>query len=326
MKPSFSPEGEHGASPFSWRLCRLARIEAESLWNLHPFLNEEEPSNDLAASVRQHGILQPPLVMAGKDDTYTVLSGRRRLRALRQAGGNETLCRVVAAGIEQRDLLLLLLEEHSWHSPLTVCEKAFFLALVRRFLPPDSLTEFYPLLALVERSQETSRLLALINLPPEILRAAHNGQISAATVLTLAALTEEDQRAVFATLAQITRGDNKQRHFLHLLTEASDLRQKTLAAILQLPEIIDILADQQMNRPQKAQRLLGALAAISAPESRAAERRFRQWQGTLALPAGARVEHSPAFENDALRLILPFAGWQALESFWQRARQGGSAS
>lgn len=320
MKPPFSAHGERRAPLFFWRICRLERIDALSPWSLHPFLDQEQPPDELIASVREHGILQPPLVMASQDDAFVVLSGLRRLQALRQVGGEETLCRVVASDIEKRALLLLILEEHRWHLPLTVSEKAFFLALAKRFLPPEELTEFYPLLALPERDQAKEKLLALTNLPPAILGTAHAGRLSAATAQTLATLSTEDQSSVFAVLTKIPLGDNKQKRFLELLADARDLCQETFTAILRRPEITNIFADKLMNPPQKSQRLLDTLAALAAPESSAVERRFRQWQSALALPAGARVEHSPAFENDTLRLILPFTGQEALETFWQRAR------
>ncbi|HBT96876.1 MAG TPA: hypothetical protein DEB25_04190 [Desulfobulbaceae bacterium] len=75
-----------------------------------------------------------------------------------------------------------------------------------------------------------------------------------------------------------------------------------------------------MNGPQKAQRLLDSLTALAAPESSEAEQQFQKWQSRLALPTGAHIEHSPAFEKDALRLILPFANQESLEIFWQQAR------
>jgi ParB-like chromosome segregation protein Spo0J len=305
-------------------MCRLARIETQSPWNLHPFFDQEPLPDDLAASVREHGILQPPLLLAGEGGMLAVLSGSRRLRALRQTGDHATLCRVVAGGIDKRSLFSLILAEHRWHSPLTLIEKAFFLALAQRFFPADSLAEFCPLLALPPQTREVVKLLALVDLPPEILRAAHYGQISAATVQTLTALSDEDRRAVFSSLMQLHLGDNKQRRFLHLLAEVSELRQKSSAAILQFPEITNILSDQHMNAPQKGQRLLDALTALAAPDSSEAERRFHQWESALALPAGAHIEYSPAFESDALRLILPFAGQRALEAFWRqtRGRQG----
>jgi len=321
MNPPFPAKEELGAPFIVWRVCSLAQIEAAPLWSLHPFLDEYPPPEELADSVRRCGILQPPLVMATAGDNFVVLSGRRRLRALRQAGGQETLCRVLAAGTDKRDLLLFICEEHRWHSPLSVVEKAFLLALAGRLLPPDSLpSELYSLLALPKQARQTARLLALTALPPEILRAAHDGRISAATAQALTTLPPEDQRAVFACLRQIPLGDNKQRRFLELLAEAAELRQETFAAILQLPAITVITRDERMNPPQKAQRLLEALAALSAPESSEAERRFRQWLSRLTLPTGAHVEHSPAFENDALRLILHFAGQEALEAFWWRMR------
>ena len=324
QQSSCSPHGGVPAPLFSWRMCRLARIEVRSPWSLHPFLDQEALPGDLAASVREYGILQPPLLLAGEGGMLAVLSGLRRLRALRQAGGEATLCRVVAGGIDKRSLFSLILAEHQWHSPLTLIEKAFFLALAQRFFPADSLTEFCPLLALPPQRREVAKLLALAGLPPEILRAAHAGQISAATVQTLTALSDADRRAVFSSLAQLHLGDNKQRRFLHLLAEAGELRQESFAAILQSPEITNILSDQHMNAPQKAQRFLDALTALAAPDASEAERRFQQWESALALPAGAHIEHSPAFESDALRLILPFAGRRALEAFWRqrRARQG----
>jgi len=308
---------------FFWHLCRLTQIEAQSPWSLHPFLDLEPPSDDLVASVREHGILQPPLVMVNKGDTFVVLSGMKRLRALRLAGGEETPCRVVAADIEKSALLRLILEEQRWHTPLTISEKAFFLALAKRFLSPERLNRIYPLLSVSPRSEETAKLLALTNLPPEILRAAHEGRISTATTQALTILSAEDRQAVFTRLTEIQLGDNKQKRFLQLLAEVRNLRQETLTTILQLQEIIYIFSDKRMNPPQKSQRLLDTLAALAAPESSASECQFRQWQSSLALPAGARIEHSPAFENDALRLILPFARQQALEAFWRRANSQG---
>ena len=316
---SWSSPREFSAPLFSWRMCRLARIATQSPWSLHPFLDQEPPPDELVASVRAYGILQPPLLLADEGG-MVVLSGLRRLQALRQTGGEKTLCRVVAGGIDKRDLFSLILAEHRWHSPMTVIEKAFFLALASRFFPPGILAEFRQLLAWPGQAREMAKPLAIVGLPPEILRAAHYGRISADTAQILADLPDKDRRAAFFSLTRLHLGDNKQKRFFHLLAEARDLRQETFAAILRLPEITSILSDEHMNAPQKGQRLLDALAALSAPDSSQAERHFQQWESALALPAGARVEHSPAFESDALRLILPFAGRRALEDFWRQTR------
>ncbi len=46
---------------------------------------DEEKLSELAASVRQHGVLQP-LILKAKEGRYTIIAGERRYRAARQAG------------------------------------------------------------------------------------------------------------------------------------------------------------------------------------------------------------------------------------------------
>jgi ParB-like chromosome segregation protein Spo0J len=273
------------------------------------------------ASVRERGILHPPLLLSENEAGFVVLSGARRLRALRLLGGQETVCRVAPQDIDQRAILLLLLDEHQWHSPLTMVEKVFFLALAARCSPSQSLAdEFIQRLALPRHGRQVMDLLKLLELPPEILRDAHNGRLSIATAFAMTALAADDRQAIAIILTQTQMGDNKQNRFMQLLAAAAELRQQSQARILDMPEIAAIVSDQAMNGPQKAQRLLDALAALASPDLCAAERQFAKWQSGLALPVGARVEHSPAFESDALRLILPFGGRPALEEFWRRMR------
>jgi len=51
---------------------------------------EEEHLEDLAASIKQHGIIQPLIVIAAEGvDRYTLIAGERRLRAAKLAGLKE---------------------------------------------------------------------------------------------------------------------------------------------------------------------------------------------------------------------------------------------
>ena len=47
---------------------------------------ESEPLEDLAASIRAHGILQPLLVRPDKNGTYRIVAGERRFRAGKLCG------------------------------------------------------------------------------------------------------------------------------------------------------------------------------------------------------------------------------------------------
>src|SRR5215510_5334921 len=45
-----------------------------------------EELDNLAASIREHGVIQPLVVTPGKNGLYILIAGERRLQASRQAG------------------------------------------------------------------------------------------------------------------------------------------------------------------------------------------------------------------------------------------------
>lgn len=69
----------------------------------------EEPMEELTASVREHGVLQPILVRRADDGAYMIVAGERRWRAAQQAG-LETVPVVIVAGTAASPLTLALIE------------------------------------------------------------------------------------------------------------------------------------------------------------------------------------------------------------------------
>jgi len=77
---------------------------------------------ELAASIREHGIIQPLIVAPGTGETYTLIAGERRLQAAKRAG-----FRTVPAIIRQvtdRELLELALIENVQRAELNPLEEA----------------------------------------------------------------------------------------------------------------------------------------------------------------------------------------------------------
>ena len=78
--------------------------------------------NELTASIREHGIIQPLIVSPETGGTYTLIAGERRLEAAKQAG-----LRTVPAVLRQvsdRELLELALIENIQRSELNPLEEA----------------------------------------------------------------------------------------------------------------------------------------------------------------------------------------------------------
>ncbi|MCC6299552.1 MAG: ParB/RepB/Spo0J family partition protein [Anaerolineales bacterium] len=64
---------------------------------------------NLAASIREHGVIQPLIVSPGRGGTYTLIAGERRLQASRKAG-LKTVPVVIRTATDQQLLELALIE------------------------------------------------------------------------------------------------------------------------------------------------------------------------------------------------------------------------
>src|SRR5215510_7801555 len=68
-----------------------------------------EELDNLAASIREHGVIQPLIVTPGKNGVYILIAGERRLQASRKAG-LKTVPVVIRHATDQQLLELALIE------------------------------------------------------------------------------------------------------------------------------------------------------------------------------------------------------------------------
>lgn len=81
-----------------------------------------EELENLAASIREHGVIQPLIVSPGKNGIYTLIAGERRLQAARKAG--LTTVPVVIRHATDQQLLELALIENVQRADLNAIEEA----------------------------------------------------------------------------------------------------------------------------------------------------------------------------------------------------------
>jgi ParB family chromosome partitioning protein len=100
---------------------------------------KESELQELAASIREHGVIQPLIVAPAMGGTYTLIAGERRLQAARRAGLSSEP--VVVRSASDRQLLELALIENVQRADLNPIEEAqAFQHLVKEFnLPHDAI-------------------------------------------------------------------------------------------------------------------------------------------------------------------------------------------
>ncbi|MCS6916914.1 MAG: ParB/RepB/Spo0J family partition protein [Chitinophagales bacterium] len=156
----------------------LETIEINPFQPRHDF--DPQALEELAQSIRIHGIIQPITVRRIGPRKYQLISGERRLRAARLAGLREIPCFVRTANDEQ--MLEMALVENTHRENLNAIEIAInYKRLIDECnLKPEQLAER------VGRDRTTVvNFLRLLKLPPEIQQAIKQRSLSMAHARTL---------------------------------------------------------------------------------------------------------------------------------------------
>jgi ParB family chromosome partitioning protein len=162
------------------------RKRDDAQWTLHISIDEidanpqqprtvlhEASINELAASVRAVGILQPLLVTPGSGSRYTLVAGERRWRAARLAGLREVP--VVVTSLAGDELLAAALIENVQREDLGPLEEA---RAYERLIETTGASQA-EIAERVGKSRSTiANALRLLHLPERIRESLANGEIS----------------------------------------------------------------------------------------------------------------------------------------------------
>jgi ParB family chromosome partitioning protein len=148
---------------------------------------DPEALEELAASIRLHGVLQPLLVSENSPHGYLLITGERRWRAARLAG-LATVPAVIREQIEDKQQLELALVENLQRRDLTPLEesRAFEHLRTSLGLSQQEIAERVGM----ERST-VANALRLLKLPAEVQELVENGALTAGHGRTLLAFGDE---------------------------------------------------------------------------------------------------------------------------------------
>ena len=157
---------------------------------------EQEKIDELADSIREHGVLSPLTVRSIDGGYYQIVAGERRWRAARAAGLTEIPVRIVVA--DDRKATELALVENLQREDLSPIDEARgYLALIDGF----GLTQEDVAQRVSKSRPAVANALRLLSLPAKLIELVGDGSLAAGSARAILALGDGESMLTAAQTA-----------------------------------------------------------------------------------------------------------------------------
>jgi ParB family chromosome partitioning protein len=184
-------------------LSKNQRFEEVSLHLVHANSHQprvtfdEERLQELAKSIKEHGIIQPLLVKKDEDG-YELIAGERRLRAAKIAGIQKVP--IVIRDVQTKEKFELAILENVQRHDLTPLEEA---RAYKRLMEEFHLTQEDVALRIGKSRSGVANAVRFLDLPLEIQRGLEEGKISSGHAKVILGIDNpEKQRALYNAIVE----------------------------------------------------------------------------------------------------------------------------
>ena len=153
---------------------------------------DQEKLQELADSIRQHGVVQP-ILLRQNGERYVIVAGERRLRAARLAGLEKVPA--IVKDLDEAQVMEVALIENLQREDLNPIEEA---AAIRFLMQQHDLTQEEVSKRLSKSRPAIANSLRLLTLPEPVQAYLRNGKLQAGHARALAGLQDPEAQAVLA--------------------------------------------------------------------------------------------------------------------------------
>lgn len=260
----------------------------------------------LANSITQAGLLYPPLI-AEDNKQRIIVSGFRRLAAIRRLGQDSIASRVAGPDTAKDVIARLAVAENAWQRPLGLMEKARALALLQTACgPKEDLAAIAKPLGLIENETMIAKLVPLVRLPNAIQASVESGFLSLAMAMELGTLDPQESQQLLDVFETFRFGLNRQREVMTLVREIARRESITIGQVLAADEINALQPMTDQGRPSGARALRRYLKKRRYPALTKLELEFDALKHSLGLGPRIRFKPPEFFEGTTYQLIMDF--------------------
>ena len=218
----------------------------------HPYkVKQDESMLELAASIREKGVVNPALVRPKPEGGYEMVAGHRRKFASELAG--KTVMPCIVRNLTDDEATIIMVDSNLQREKVLPSEKAFAYKMKLEAIKHQGITSRQvgeKLLSVTQVSKESDdserqvqRYIRLTYLIPELLEMVDDGKIAFNPAVEISYLDQSEQRVLLNAMAL---NDCTPSH-----AQAIRLKKLSQEGVLQDQTIYDILAEQKPNQQEQ---------------------------------------------------------------------------
>lgn len=266
---------------------------------------------DLMFSLKQVGLLTPPLLRERPDGRYAVIAGFRRVAACRALGWERIDTRVIDAGAGDLDCCRLAIADNALHRELNLVEQANAVCKLAVFFKDDRVLAREAATCGLQASPEfIGKLKKLGSLYPQLLGPLEAGTLPLTTALTLGGLDPDSALGLLEVFDALRPTLNHQKEILTTLQEIALVENRSLPEVIAELKTVFGKEGKDGDRRCKLQDLRAFLRARRYPEMARFEAAFQRGVKALNLPDTIRIAPPLHFEDTRFTLSFSFEGMQ----------------
>ena len=262
---------------------------------------------DLMTSIRQVGLLSPPLLRPMDAGRLIIVSGFRRIFACRELGWDRIDARIVSSAISDLDCCRLAIADNTSNRALNAIEQSVAISKLSLFFDDDrTLSREAQKSGLHVNPELVKKLKKLTTLYPELFDPVISGVLSLTIALELGNL-DHDAALMFLNLFETLKPTlNHQKEMLTMAREISLAGNRSIVQLIGEVMGADMAADPNSDRHQKIQTIRDQLQRLRYPEMVRFEKVFQDRLQRLNLPESMRLIPPVNFEGTSFTLSFTF--------------------
>jgi ParB family chromosome partitioning protein len=263
-------------------------------------------SDDLKVSIAAMGLIHPPIFQRSTAG-YRIISGFRRIEAIRDLGQTDLKACLLPADCSESTRVRLAIADNSLQRPLNLLESSRALNLLSRIAVDEShLSEMAAVLSLPDNPAMIAKIISLNTMAAPIQMGVESGALTLAMALELDRFDVNIAESLARTFIDLRLGLNRQRELLTLLNEIAKREDRPIDAVLAEEDIRKIIDNDDLDNPRKSRQLRALLYQRRYPAISEKSQRFNGMVKSMRLGDGVKLIPPGNFEGTTYTLSITF--------------------